>query len=206
MALSQPPQNAQCQHGNPEDLGAYLARMESPDRAEWQKPDEVIRALGGLRGKTVCDVGAGPGFLALPFAKAVGEAGTVYAVEVESRILEVLRDRIAHGGVRNIVPVLGLPDDPLLPADSCDLILMVNTFHHFQDGTGYLRRLAHALKEGGKLVNIDFHKKETPVGPPIENRVSRDDFLEHAREAGYVLVGEPTALPHQYFLVLQRKR
>jgi predicted methyltransferase len=115
------------QHGNPEDLGSYVARMEDPSRAEWQKPDQVLRALGLNAGQVVCDVGAGPGYFTLPVARAVGETGRVYAVDVEPRMLVALRKRVRESGLRNVTPVLALDDDSLLPPAACDLILIVDT-------------------------------------------------------------------------------
>jgi len=189
-------------HGNPADLEGYVARMEEPSRAEWQKPDEVVRALGLRPGQAACDVGAGPGYFSLRLARAVGEAGHVYAVDVEPRILAVLRDRVRSSEARNITPVLSLPDDALLPAASCDLILIVDTYHHFPDGPAYLRRLRRALKLGGHIANVDFHKRELPVGPPLEHKVAREAFLADATTAGLGLVEEHKFLPYQYFVVL----
>ena len=81
-------------HGNPEDLAGYVAKMEEPSRDEWQKPDEVLRLLDVKPGQTACDIGAGPGYFALRLARAVGPRGHVFAVDVEPRMLDVLRDRI----------------------------------------------------------------------------------------------------------------
>jgi ubiquinone/menaquinone biosynthesis C-methylase UbiE len=189
-------------HGNPADLEGYIARMEEPSRAEWQKPDEVVRALGLRAGQVACDVGAGPGYFSLRLARAVGDKGHVYAVDVEPRILTVLRERLRDSGARNVTPVLSLPDDALLPAASCDLILIVDTYHHFPDGPAYLGRLARALKPGGRIANVDFHKRELPVGPPPEHKVAREAFLADAAAAGLRLVQEHGFLPYQYFLVL----
>ena len=193
-------------HGNPEDLDSYVAKMEDPSRAEWQKPDEVLRVLAPRRGQIVCDIGAGPGYLTFPVARAVGEAGHVYAVDVEPRILEALRKRLRKSRLRNVTPVLALEDDPLVPTASCDLILVVDTYHHFPDGPAYLRRLARSLRPGGRLVNIDFHKRELPVGPPPEHKLTREEFLAQADAAGLALVEEHTFLPYQYFLVLAPRR
>ncbi len=190
-------------HGNPQDLDAYIARMEDTDRAAWQKPDEVVAALRLGKDDVVCDIGAGPGYFALRLARV---ARQVFAVDVEPRILEVLRERVAAARAVNVTPVLSLPDDPLLPDKACDVILVVDTYHHFPDGPAYLRRLARSLDRGGRIVNIDFHKRALPVGPPIEHKVSREDFLEDAKKAGLSLVSEPTFLPHQYFLVLEPRR
>jgi ubiquinone/menaquinone biosynthesis C-methylase UbiE len=124
-------------------------------------------------------------------------------VDVEPILLGMLRQRLEQGGVRQVTPVLSLPADPLLPAAACDLVLVVNTYHHFPDGPAYLARLAGALKPGGRVVNVDFQKRETGgVGPPVAQRVAREAFLADAQAAGLTVVAEPTFLPHQYFLVL----
>jgi ubiquinone/menaquinone biosynthesis C-methylase UbiE len=192
-------------HGNPEDLEAYLARLESPERAEWQQPDRVVRVLGMRRGQTACELGAGPGYFAFRLARVVGPGGHVFAVDAEPRMLEVLATRIRKRKTRNVTPVLGMDEDPLLPPRSCDLILVVNTYHHFPDGIAFLRRLARSLRRGGRIANVDFHRRETPVGPPLEHRVAREDFLREARRAGFRVVAEHEFLPYQYFLVLRAR-
>src|SRR5215831_20201314 len=88
-------------HGNPKDLSDYIEKMESPDRDEWQKPTEVLRAIGVRAGQMIGDVGAGPGYFSLRLGRAVGGEGTVFAAEVVPRILSVLRDRVAESGLRN---------------------------------------------------------------------------------------------------------
>jgi ubiquinone/menaquinone biosynthesis C-methylase UbiE len=175
--------------------------MEDPERDAWQKPDEVLRALAVKPGQTVCDIGTGPGYFALRFARA---GAHVFAVDVEPKMVEALRDRVAKAHL-DVTPVLGLPDDPLLPDGSCDLVLVVDTFHHFPDGVKYLERLGRALKPGGRVANIDFHKRELPVGPPVEHKVAREDFLKAATAAGYTLAKEETFLPYQYFIILKKR-
>lgn len=190
-------------HGNPQDLDRYVARMLDEERAAWQKPDEVVRALGLRPGDTVGEIGAGPGYFTLRLARAVGPAGRVLAVDVVPEILAVLRQRLQAAGLDNVVPILGEPQDPRLPEAGCDLVLVVDSFHHFPDGTAYLRSLAARLKPGGRIANLDFHRRELPVGPPVEHKVSREEFLAAAEAAGLALVEEMDFLPHQYFLVLR---
>lgn len=180
--------------------------MEDPSRDAWQKPDEVVRALGLHVGATACDIGAGPGYFSLRLAHAVGKKGHVFAVDVEPRMLDALRQRIAKAKALNVTPVLALDGDPLLPPAACDLVLIVDTFHHFPDGVAYLERLSAALKPGGRIVNIDFHRRDLPVGPPLEHKVAREAFLAQAQKAGLVVVDEPTFLPYQYFFVMRPKK
>jgi len=194
---------ARRRYGNPPDLARVIRRQLAPRRPGWQKPERVLRALGLRRGQVVADVGAGPGFWTLRLARAVGPAGRVYAVDPEPVMLDALRARLGRTGVGNVTPVLGRGDDPHLPPASCDVALIVNAYHHFADGPAFLRRLARALRRGGRLANIDFDKRETPVGPPVGHRVAREAFLRDARRAGLRLVAEHRFLPYQYFVVLR---
>ena len=118
-------------------------------------------------------------------------------------MIDALRDRVNQARLANVTPILGLPDDPLLPKAACDVILIVNTYHHFPNGPAFLRRLAKSLRNGGRLVNIDFQKRETPQGPTLARRVARESFLADARRAQFKLVAEEKFLPYQYFLVLK---
>jgi ubiquinone/menaquinone biosynthesis C-methylase UbiE len=188
--------------GNPKDLRAYLRRLLSPDRDAWQMPDRVVRALKLKKGQTVAEIGAGPGYFTLRLARAVGKSGSVLAVEVEPKLITILRARLAKEHVASVTPILSLAQDPFLPPGTCDVILAVNVFHHVEGPPEYLRRLKRALKRGGRVVNIDFHKREMPIGPAVDHKLAREDFLIAARRAGLRLVEEPTFLPHQYFLVL----
>jgi ubiquinone/menaquinone biosynthesis C-methylase UbiE len=182
-----------------------LGRLEDPNRARWQRPLALIRALGVRPGQTVAEIGAGSGYLVRRLARAVGPRGRVYAVDAEPRMLPVLLERLRRARIGNVTPVLGRDEDPLLPDRTCDLVLVVNTYHHFPGGPGYLRRLARLLRPGGRLVNVDFHRRETPVGPPLERRIARETFLRDARRAGLRLVRVVTVLPYQYCVVLRRR-
>jgi ubiquinone/menaquinone biosynthesis C-methylase UbiE len=189
---------------NPKDVAGNIASQDAPERAAWQKPDQVLDALALRPGQVVCDIGAGTGYFALRAAKRVGDKGRVFAVDVEPKILDVLRAKIEKTGVRNVTPVLAVAADPLLPPQACDLVLIVDAYHHFPDRPNYLARLAALLKPGGRLANVDWQKKKTDFGPEPEHRVAREDFLADAAKAGLRLVAEPKFLAHQYFLVLAR--
>jgi ubiquinone/menaquinone biosynthesis C-methylase UbiE len=187
---------------NPKDLAAYIAEQESPGRAAWQKPEQVLDALELKAGQIVCDIGSGPGYFSLRAAKRVGDGGRVFAVDVEPRILDVLRTRIDAAHVRNVTPVLALATDPLLPPRSCDVVLIVDAYHHFPDRPRYLGRLAALLRPGGRLVNVDWHKQKTAIGPAMDHRIAREDFLADAAKANLRVVAEPKLLPYQYFILL----
>lgn len=151
----------------------------------------------------VADVGAGPGYFALRFGKLVGPTGWVYAVDARADILDRLQSRIERAKAANVAPVLGLAHDPLLPPGSCDLVFLANAFHHFSRPAEYLRTLARCLRPGGRIAIVDFHERELPVGPPPEEKISRERLLKIARSAGLRVAAEYDFLPYQYFFVLR---
>jgi len=193
-------------YGNPADLAHYIEHLESPERAAWQMPDRVVAALRLRPGQVVADLGAGSGYFALRLARKVGKPGHVFAVDVEPAVLNVLRERVARQKAVQVTPVLGLPENPLLPPASCDCVLSVNAYHHFPAGPAALRRMASLLRRGGRLALIDFHKRETGMGPPMEERIARETFLKHLKHIEKTVLRvekELTFLPHQYFFLLR---
>jgi arsenite methyltransferase len=187
------------------ELAGALRRQLNPRRARWQKPALLVRALGLRRGQVVAEIGAGPGYFTPRLARAVGPSGHVYAVDPEAAVLDVLRRRLARTGLRNVTPVLGRDDDPLLPRGRCQVAVLINVFHHMHGRVGFLRRLVAALPKNARVVNIDWDET-TEFGPPPKIRVPRARFLRDARRAGLRLVADRRLLPHQYFLVLRRAR
>jgi ubiquinone/menaquinone biosynthesis C-methylase UbiE len=186
-------------HGDPR---AYMAALDDPSRDAWQKPHEVVAALGLSEGQRVADIGAGSGYFALRFAHRVGPAGRVFAVDISRDMIAELRRRAAEAGLQSVDPILARPDDPGLPDAGVDLIFICDTWHHIERRDAYLARLRRALAPGGRLAIVDFHK-EAPVGPPAGMKLAREEVLAEAERAGFRLVTEHTFLPHQYFLVFR---
>jgi ubiquinone/menaquinone biosynthesis C-methylase UbiE len=185
-------------HGDP---AAYIASLEDPARDAYQKPDEVLKALALREGETVADIGAGSGYFTVRFARAVGSAGRVYAVDVSPDMIRHLNHRLRDADTRNVVPVLSDPDDPLLPDASVDRFVIVDTWHHIDDKEKYLGLMKRMLKPGGQVVHIDFQKRDLPVGPPAGMKIAREDLVKQMEAAGFRLLAEHSFLPYQYFLV-----
>jgi arsenite methyltransferase len=187
------------------DSKAYMAALEDPARDAYQKPHEVFMALDLKGGERIADVGAGAGYFTRRFAQHVGALGRVYAVDVSPDMIVHLNRWVRDAGVENVRTILAPPDDPLLPAASIDLVFICDTWHHIGDRGHYLATLQKALKPGGRLAIIDFQKRDTPVGAPMEMRVDRDDVVRELAQNGFQLLKEHTFLPYQYFLVFGRR-
>lgn len=184
-----------------DDIDKWVRIFDDPARDEWQKPEQVVKALGLGEGQRVADIGAGTGYFSRHLAEAVGESGRVYAIDTEREMVEHMARRAEKERTPQVQAILAAPDDPKIPEGGADLVLMVDTYHHIDDRVRYLRRLARSLRPGGRLAIIDFEKRPLPVGPPLDHKLARETVLEELEEAGYRLVEEPGILPHQYFLI-----
>jgi ubiquinone/menaquinone biosynthesis C-methylase UbiE len=187
------------------DPQAYIGALEDPKRDAHQKPHEVVHALGLKPGEVVADIGAGSGYFTFHLARHVGENGKIYAVDVSPDMILHINRRIRDTKATNIVSVLADPNDPLLPDQSVNRLFVCNVWHHVGNQTNYLSLMKKMLKPGGEIVMIDFHKKELPVGPPLQTKIAREDLIKQIESNGFRLTKEHTFLPYQYFLVFAPK-
>jgi ubiquinone/menaquinone biosynthesis C-methylase UbiE len=206
---AQPPQ-PQAQSGrhtlfSPTDLSL----LESPDRDIWQKPDQIMDALGIADGSKVADIGAGAGYFTVRLARRVGPNGVVWANDAQDAMIEAIKRRVAKDvskDIRSAVKtVQGTPSDPKLPAGSLDAVLMVETFSEIQPGNivPFLRNIRAALRDGGRVGIIDY--KNDGGGPgPDDDRPAPGTVMAAAQEAGLRLLKEETFLPFQFFLVFTK--
>ena len=183
----------------PQDLGL----LEPPDREAWQKPDQVMDALRIAEGTTVADIGAGGGWFTMRLARRVEPNGKVYAVDVQSLMIEAITRRIEREGLTKIViPVQGNDDDPNLPAGArTDAVLIVDALHEMTDPVLMLKNLARTLHPQGRIGIIDYREGEGGPGPDAIERRPPSVVISQAAEAGLKLVEQHTFLPYQYFLI-----
>ena len=174
--------------------------FDDPKRDAWQKPHEVIQALGLKSDAVVADIGAGTGYFAVRFADRV-PGGRVYGVDTEPDMVKYLTERTKREKRNNVIAIAGAPDDPRLP-EKADLILMVDVFHHIDDRPSYFRRLRASLKPGGRIAIIDF-RLDSPDGPPKAARIAPERVIAELKGAGYTLAREHGFLPNQYFLIFK---
>jgi ubiquinone/menaquinone biosynthesis C-methylase UbiE len=186
------------------DVERWVEVFDDPERAGWQKPEEVVRALSLKKGMNVADIGAGTGYFNPYLARAVAPGGKVFASDLESKLVEHMKARAVKEKTPNVVTILAEADDPKLPDGRLDLILIVDTYHHFDDRLLYFRTLKKTFRPGGRLVIIDFLKKELPIGPAVDHKLTSDQVIAELKTAGYRLSEKHDFLPYQYFLIFDK--
>jgi ubiquinone/menaquinone biosynthesis C-methylase UbiE len=182
----------------PENLGM----LETPDRAAWQKPEQIMDALNIADGSRVADIGAGSGWFTVHLAQRVGPKGLVYAQDVQRQMLEAIRRRVQRERFTNVETRLGEGTSPNLPIGALDAVLVVDTYPEIdvKDRVVYLKNLAHALKPDGRLGIVDYKPGRGGPGPD-EGRVDSATVEADARAAGLRVIARQN-LPYQYLLVL----
>jgi ubiquinone/menaquinone biosynthesis C-methylase UbiE/protein tyrosine phosphatase (PTP) superfamily phosphohydrolase (DUF442 family) len=194
QADSQPARNAL---GNPPPTV-----FESPDRDQWQRPEWVIDQLELKPPDIVADIGAGSGYFSRRLAKRLTDGGKVIAIDIDPGMLTYLRDRANVEAFTNIETRLVKPADlPLEPA-SVDLVFLSNTLHHISNRPEYYDHLRRSLRPGGRIVNIDFYKRDLPVGPrDLDHKLAKQTVLAEFTAAQLFVTHDLDGLPHQYMLI-----
>lgn len=177
---------------------AWASVFDDPARDEWQRPDDVLGALGLTPAMTVADIGAGTGYFAVRLARAVPE-GQVIATDVEPDMVRFLNERARRDRLPNLRGVEAPPGASGLAAGSVDRILVVDVWHHLSDRVAYARDLAAALRPGGKLFIVDF-TLAARRGPPASMRLAPEAIVGELEAAGLAAKLSPVSLPDQYIV------
>jgi len=186
-----------------EDTEKYIAFLERPDRASWQRPDAVVAALGLKGSETVADIGAGSGYFSFRFAKVLPK-GKVLAIDIEPEMVRHVHHKAMTESILNVQAILATPDDPKVPLQA-DLVFICDVLHHVPNREVWLARLFGEMREGAQLVVVEFKEGKLPEGPPEALKISRAKLVAVLEMTGLVLASEqPKLLPYQTFLVFNK--
>lgn len=185
------------------NVKAYIKRLERDGREAYDKRKEIVKACKIKPGIVIADVGAGTGIFTRLFSDAVGPKGKVYAVDIAKNFIDHI-ERMAKTEKRtNIVGIVCTQKSVKLPANSVDLVFVCDTYHHFEYPQKTLATIRKALKPGGQLVLIDFHRIEGKSSKFILGhvRAGKNVFVAEIKKAGFKQVEDrDDLLKHNYFV------
>lgn len=185
------------------EVEKYIQFLERPDRAKWQKPEAVVKALGLKGSETVVDLGAGSGYFSFRFAKALPQ-GKVVAIDTQPEMIRHIHHRAMSEQIANIEPIIATPGDPKVPPGA-DVVFICDVLHHVQDRANWLTKLHAEMAKGARLVLIEFKSGDLPQGPPEKMKIPKAEIVRLSKEADFSLKEEqPDLLPYQEFLIFER--
>lgn len=174
---------------------------ENKDRVIWQKPDLVVNIIGNLENKVVADIGAGTGYFAF---RMLPRAKKVIAIEVDKRFIsfmDSIKSQLPESYRNQFESRLATYDNPNLQDHEVNSVLIVNTFTYIENRVAYLKILKKGMALNGKIIIIDFKKKNIPVGPPQDVKIEESQVEQELLSAGFenVEIDEKT-LDYQYII------
>jgi ubiquinone/menaquinone biosynthesis C-methylase UbiE len=162
------------------------------ERDTWQRPVDVLQALDLREGNVVVDLGSGAGYFALKISQAVGSRGEVLAVDIRKLSLAFLWIRGALRSPHNVRVMVGEEDDPKLPAEVADAVLIANTYHEFRSPHVTLGHAFRSLRPGGRLVIVDRGPRATDgdaAGRNDHGHVVAPEAVEvQLRQLGFAII------------------
>ena len=189
------------------DVENMISILEQEERDIFKYRHAIVAALGLEPGLVVADVGSGSGFFTRLIAKEIVPEGKVYAVDIAQKSLDHVQKVAKDEGIDNIQLVLGEHKTTTLPADSVDVVFLCDTYHHFEYPVYMLESIKRALRDGGRLVVVDFERVKgvTPDFYYEHVRAGKGTFTDEIRDAGFEIDKEIPLLKDQYFLVFKER-
>ena len=179
--------------------------LERQEREQEENTTQLLKNLAVQPGNVIADIGAGSGYHSTVLSKMVGN-GKVYAVDVEREMIAYLNDRIKREGNKNIIPVLSTEKKVSLPANSMDMMLLVDVYHEFSFPYEMAISMLEALKPGGKLVLVEFRAEDPNVPIKSIHKMSQQQAVKEFKAAGFSFEKNISNLPWQHCLIFRKPK
>jgi ubiquinone/menaquinone biosynthesis C-methylase UbiE len=180
---------------------AHAGRLLSDERRAWNDPDKILQYLNLGQCTIMVDVGCGPGWFTLEAAKKMQPGGLVYGVDTSEEMLALMKERAKAAELYNVQTVLAEEDDEYpIPTESADVILIANVYHEVDSSSNFLGEIKRILKPGSTCLIVEWKTEETPVGPPMHERLDQQDVTEEFYANGFILAGTCDVGPYHYGL------
>lgn len=179
--------------------------LERPEREDEERPSVLVESIRLKPGDVVADVGAGSGYLSWRMAEKVGSAGKVFATDIQPEMLTLLAENMKRRGLTNVVPILGSSTNSGLPANSVDLLIMVDVYHEFDHPYEMMKSLVASLKPGGRIVFVEYRGEEKWVPIKPLHKMTEAQVRKEMALHPVAWVETLKALPRQHIIIFQRE-
>jgi ubiquinone/menaquinone biosynthesis C-methylase UbiE len=189
------------------DVEKYAKTFEGESREVYLLRDKIVKACELKPGTTVADVGAGTGLFTRLFAPAVGDKGKVIAVDISDKFLDHITKTCKDAKITNVTTLKCTEVSTELPANSVDVVFICDTYHHFEYPMRTMTTVHKALKTGGRVVIIDFHRIKGKSSDWVMGhvRAGQEVVIKEIEEVGFKQVREEKELlKENYFLVFEK--
>ena len=180
--------------------GKRRFRHDDEDRRQWQDPDAILAAIGLGPDMVFIDLGCGEGYFSLPAARIVGEKGRVFALDINPESIGNLETAAEQESLGNVTAMAGEGESTIFCEECADIVFFGIVLHDFADPAKVLRNARRMIKQTGKLINLDWKKEQTGLGPPVEIRFDEDTASRLISEAGFAVEVVTESGPCHYLI------
>lgn len=178
---------------------ARIARLRSPERLEYFHPDRIWEVLQPAPDCTLIDIGAGVGFLTLPFAGRYPDA-KAYGCDILEGMVGLLREDAAARGLGNVEAILMQPNSVDLPDDCADFVVMGQVHHELDAPEPLLAECNRLLKPGGAIAIVDWKDEDNGKSPPEGRRVPVARMRAELEGAGFTDIATHDVYTYHTFM------
>jgi ubiquinone/menaquinone biosynthesis C-methylase UbiE len=178
--------------------------LDRPEREVQERPEALIAALELRGGEVVADLGAGSGYFTFRIAPKVGKTGKVLAVDIQEEMLETLRRRAMAQNATNVEVVQAMENDPRLPVNSVDIVIMVDVYHELAYPFEIMTKLHNALKPGGRVVFVEYRKEDQQVPIKEVHKMSLEQIDKEMAVIGLSRSRTVETLPWQHIAIFEK--
>lgn len=188
------------------DVDTFVERFEREGREVYDNRERIVAACRITPGMTVADIGCGTGLFTRLLAQATGDEGRVFAVDIAPQFVQHVESDCREAGLTNVEGIVCQPNDVALPNDSIDVAFLCDTYHHFEFPHQTMASLHRALKPGGRVVLVDFHRIPGESSDWILShmRAGQDTFVAEIQQCGFERLSEDDFLNENYLVVFAR--
>jgi SAM-dependent methyltransferase len=183
-----------------------ISWLERPERANEEDPAKVLDALELKNGEVVADLGAGSGYFSFRIAPRVAPAGKVLAVDIQDEMLDAIRKRAAQSGIAIVQAVKASANDPHLPTNGVDLVLLVDVYHELAYPYEVMTKVRESLKPGGQVVFVEYRKEDPAVEIKEVHKMSVAQLEKEMQAVALVPVKTLETLPLQHIVIFEKQK
>lgn len=178
-----------------------IFKFENQIRLAELNPKNSLIKAGFTENMILCDIGAGTGVFTFPATEI--SKNDIYALEISDRMIELLTNRMAERNIKNLK--IKKVDSTVLPVEnnSCDMAIMVTVFHEVEKQELMIDEIKRILKQKGKLMIIEFHKRKTPMGPPVDHRIAEEYVEEMGNSRGFKTIDKFSLGDNFYSIIFE---
>jgi ubiquinone/menaquinone biosynthesis C-methylase UbiE len=179
-----------------------MHKFESPARLAELAPADTLRNIGLIEDSVFCDIGSGTGIFTVEAAKIT--KNTIYAIDTSDEMLRITKDKCKRLGLSNVRLIHPKGFSYPIEDAQCDVVLLSTVFHEIDDKAALLREIHRILAPQGKLAIIEFYKKETPMGPPVDHRIGEKELHETVEQYDFLLASQSSLGENLYLAVFMK--